>query len=93
MSNIVMEVLWHDFVMFCANDKDMLEFYRQETGVTLFPQNPLERAIDDATGALDARMFDFTRWVTEREWGMEYAPTAFIEECRRRDDAATKAAL
>lgn len=93
MGNILMETLWHDFIMICAKDKDILEAYRQERGHTLFPENPLEWAIDEATGALNDRMFDFARWVTEREWGMEYAPPAFIEECRRRDDAATKAVL
>ncbi|MGE9984869.1 hypothetical protein [Desulfovibrio sp. SGI.169] len=90
MSNVVMEMVWRDFILFSAKDKRMVELYRKETGNSLFAETPIERTIDEATGALNDNLFSFARWVTEREWGMEHAPAAFIEECGRRDKAAVQ---
>lgn len=82
--NFLMEMAWHDFVLFAFDNKEIVQAFEQETGLKA-PITGIDRLIDDVTGASDNRLFSFARWVTERQWGMEYAPAAFRAECERLD--------
>lgn len=92
MSNNIQDainaVAWADFIKWAAKSPEYVALYNAETGSNYNPfeqLSPIEAAIDKATGFAEESAFAFARWVTEHDWGMEYAPAAFREDCQRRD--------
>ena len=91
IQEVINAVAWADFVKFAAESPEYVALYNAETCSNFGQQlSPIEDAIDKATGFAEESAFAFARWVTENEWGMEFAPAKFREDCQRRD--AEKAA-
>lgn len=84
-ANPLLEIAWHDFVMWCYDQKEYTDAFEKDTGQKLIGRNFIEQLIDQQTGAENELFFSFARYITEKVWGMEYAPPAFREECERRD--------
>lgn len=83
--NPLVEIAWHDFIMWCFDQKAYVEGYEKATGCKIANRSILEQMIDQSTGAESELFFGFARYITENFWGMEFAPPAFREECARRD--------
>lgn len=77
-----MAVAWRDFILWAAGQPEMLRQFREATGRTLDDpsRQPIEAAIDDATGKADDDRRAFVEWVTRTHWGLEYAPEAYRQE-------------
>ena len=86
-----MAPMWASFVQWASNSVEMVQQFNEETGSDYkHPKAYVEMLIDDATGKAETDAFKFARWVTERHWGMEYAPQSFRDDCNKRDTEAGK---
>lgn len=89
--NPINEAAWASFVKWAATQPKIVARFEQETGECLGlyspPKSGLGAMIDKATGygarpATKDAMRKFIYWVTEHQWGLEYAPTKIFEEIR-----------
>ena len=85
MADLFMDSAWRDFVNFAWQDDEIIAQFYRETGTSFVkPGLPIEQMIDDATGKTADDIKAFVFWVTERHWGLEYAP----EKLRREIELA-----
>jgi hypothetical protein len=77
----VMAPAWAGFVQYAITDERVVEQFERETGVKFsVATTPIDRMIDEATGRVETDIEKFVLWVTERYWGVEYAPEAIREK-------------
>lgn len=61
---------WFAHLQFCLGREDIMQAFRAETGCQWQPgRTPLERMIDDATGAHREMLVQFAAWVNANLWG------------------------
>jgi len=80
-------IAWRDFILFAYCEESLRKAFAEATGIRFLPspKNALEAMIDQATNAGDETLRAFVRWVTETQWGIEYAPEAYRAEiCEAR---------
>lgn len=75
---------WQGFISWAFETPEAKEQFKQETGLELdfAPTNPIDKMIDDQTGASYEREkthHRFVLWATARMYGVEYAPPAVAE--------------
>jgi hypothetical protein len=72
--NAIMVMGWLGALHFAMGHEDIVAAFREDTGNRWTPpKNPLDRLIDDATGAGEAFMRAFLPWFNENVWGEENA--------------------
>lgn len=86
MPDPITEIAWGGFIRWAFKQKELVDAFEKDTGLKIKDRNILEQMIDAQTGAEDELFFEFMRYVTEKHWGMEYAPESFQQECARRDE-------
>lgn len=61
---------WAGCLAWAARDPGVIAAFRAETGNAWQPgRTPMERAVDEATGASDAFMQAFVAWFNRAVWG------------------------
>ena len=70
--NPIMAGAWYSAVKWAAQEQDALDAFEKATGIKpLFAasRSPIERMVDEATGAGDASVTAFVDWFNENVWG------------------------
>lgn len=71
-------IAWADFIQWAWSEPEMRAQFTAKTGVVIVEAtNPIERIIDDATGASRGVVSEFIEWATINHWGVEHAPAAY----------------
>ena len=72
----LMRLAWADCLRWAVSDPDVLAAFRAATGNQWTPgASPLDRMIDEASGAEAAFVRAFVVWHNETIWGDETEPT------------------
>lgn len=79
-------LMWASFIHWAASQPEMIQQFNEDAGRDYKAvKTGIESMIDRATGKLEDDTAAFVRWVTEKHWGMEYAPQAYRDDCERQD--------
>lgn len=70
--NPVLEAGFAHCVYWCSKDPEMRRRFERDTGQRIpAAATPIEAAIDEATGLMDAAADAFVEWVAAEVWGIE----------------------
>jgi hypothetical protein len=72
---------WLDCIRWASSEPDILEAFKRDTGLNWIPpSHPLDRAIDEATGATEHFLEAFIKWTNVNVWGpIDGPPEEFSE--------------
>lgn len=67
----LMQAAWYSALMHATGDPAMRDAFIAETGIAIpgAPTTPMEKMIDDATGAKGEYLTAFIRWFNANVWG------------------------
>lgn len=69
-SDPLMALAWRDALAWAASEPEAIAAFTEATGVRWTPApTPLDRMIDDATGANEAVFVRFVEWFNDIVWG------------------------
>lgn len=68
----LMAIAWYGSIHWAIGTEEIVQAFREETGCNWKPSRiPIERMIDEATGADFQFIEAFARWHNENIWGIE----------------------